>query len=196
MEVAIVAATIVQAITAVVIAIATIVYTRMSVKMFQAGIEPDISVTLSGSLEANTISVQNDAGCAITDLRVSVSVGATKDGEQFPVRRCIYSYTWPTVGPCTGVESRTPPISRGALFEDADQGSDGVIVNPQDLLVDYSFSRAADSRRYFYRYRVGFVKNPDGRQFYIPLHEPEPLSHDKHIIVKRSKTHKTEAGVG
>lgn len=185
MEVAIVAATIVQAITAVVIAIATIVYTRMSVKMFQAGIEPNVSVLLLGSLEANTIEVHNDAGCSITDISVSVSVGAVKDGEEYPVRRCIYSHIWPTIGPCASVKSRTPPISRKILFEGEDQFPEGVSVNPHDLLVDYSFKRAADSRRYVYRYRVGFVKNPDGRQFYLPLHEPEHLSDNKRTIIKR-----------
>ena len=98
-ELAIGAATIVQAITAVIIAVATIVYTRMSVKMFQAGIDPDGCVAISGSLDQNSISVHNNSGCAVSEFSVSASVGAMKDGEEYPVCRCVFLHTWPTLGP-------------------------------------------------------------------------------------------------
>lgn len=183
MEAAIVSATIVQAVTAVVIAVATIVYTRISVRMFQAGIEPSVSVSLHGSLEANAIEVHNDSGCSITDMQVSVSVGTSKDGQEQPWRRCIYTYTWPHVGPSASVKSQTQPISPDTLFDGADKNPKNDTINPQDLLVDYSFKRAADSRSYAYRYRVGIVGLGDGRHFYIPLHEPEQLPHNKQIVL-------------
>jgi hypothetical protein len=179
METAVVVAAVAQGITAVVIAVATIVYTRVTLRMFQAGIEPNISVDLTGSANDNLITVHNDAGCRINDLTVSVLVGTTKKGISFGIRRCIFQHTWPTLFPGMVETTKQSPISELAIHGDDDNLPEDVESNPHDLVVNYSFVRSADSRRYNYQYQIGFVRNPDGTTFYLPLAQPETVRHNK-----------------
>jgi len=70
METTIAIAAIIQAITAVIIAVATIVYTRVTARIFEASIEPSVAVDISGTAEANKLTIHNDSGCAISHTPV------------------------------------------------------------------------------------------------------------------------------
>ena len=184
METAVLIAAIVQAITAVVIAVATIVYTRVTLRMFQSGIEPNVSVELTGSIARNSISIHNDAGCPVNDVTVFISVGAEKDGEPYPTRGCIFSKTWSSLSPGEQAKTNRSPINESDLRTDNDKLPPGVLTNPYDLIVNYTFVRTADSRRYHYQYQVGLLRNPDGTLFYIPTNEPEQVQGSKRMIVR------------
>ncbi len=186
METLVVISTIFQAITAIVIAIATVVYTRTTIRMFQAGIEPNLTVDLTGSLTDNKLFIQNEAGCAINDLTVSINVGTEKDGEPYGLMRCIYQHNWPTLLPGSAQQTTDSPLTEMAIFGNDDELQIGVNSNPYHIVVTYSFCRAADSRRYNFRYRVATSSSGDGKTFYMPLQDPEQVPHLKQVIVQRT----------
>lgn len=186
METLVIISTIFQAITAIVIAIATVVYTRVTLRMFQAGIEPNVDVDLTGSSADNQILVHNDAGCTINDLCVSVNIGTEKDGESYGIMRCIYQHTWPILPAGSAFQTNQSPLTELEIFGDDDNLPEGVNSNPHDIVVTYSFQRAADSRRFNYRYRVATSAKADGGIFYMPMEEPEQVTHLKEMIVQRT----------
>ncbi|MFO1042476.1 MAG: hypothetical protein U0941_11860 [Planctomycetaceae bacterium] len=193
METTIALTSIVQAVTAVVIAIATIVYTRVTARIFEAGIEPSVAVDISGSAETNKLTIENDAGCAISEVTASISVGYSRREQVYPIRRCVYSREWGSIRGGESVATDTSPIMIDDILHGDDDLPDGVQVDPNDLLVDYSFVRSADRRRYCFRYRVGFLRQSDGSRFYTRIGEPEPVATLKSHIVRRVKGEQSHA---
>lgn len=187
METTIALAAIVQAVTAVAITIATIVYTRVTARIFEAGIEPSVAVVISGTAETNKLTIENDAGCAISHVTVSISVGYSRGEEVYPVRRCFYSQEWRNVRGGESIITNTSPIVIDDILQGDADPPNGVQVDPNDLVVDYSFVRSADRRRYCFRYRVGFFRQSNGRRFYTRIGVPEPVATLKSHIVSRVK---------
>ncbi len=178
-------AVIIQAVTTFVIAVATCIYMRVTTRMFEAGIEPSVSVDLFGDSEKNSLTIHNDAGCTLTNFEVYISVGYLQDNKEYPIRRCIYSRNWSRLSAGATVGTRTSPINTKILTEPENDLPDGVKVNPNDLLVDYSFVRNADRRRYCFNFRVGYLRDSDGRRTYIRIGEPNIVPTLKKVIVQR-----------
>ncbi len=178
-------AIIIQAITTCVIAWATFIYMRVTARMFEASIEPSVSVDIFGNIENNSLTICNDAGCAITDVEISITVGYSRGKEDYPIRRCIYFRHWPKLPAGEIFKTRSSPIDSKILFEAENDLPEGVKIDQNDLSIDYSFIRNADRRRYCFNYRVGLLKDSKGKRTYVRIGQPTAVPTLKKIILQR-----------
>lgn len=178
-------AVIVQTITTCVIAWATYVYMKVTRRMFEANIDPLVSVDIFGNFDSNSLTIQNDAGCSLINLEVFVSVGYSREDKDYPIRRCIYHHIWPELQTGAVVTTQNSPIDNKNLIEIDEDLPEGVKIDPNDLLIEYSFLRKADQRRYCFSYHIGFLKDSKGNKTFLRIGEPDVVPTLKKVIVRR-----------
>lgn len=166
-----------QTIATVVIAAAIVIYSRATTRILEAHVEPEVHVAIEGGPDANTLSVTNAAGCAISNLNVIISAGCIWGSQPYPPRHCIYFGAWEMIAAGTTEKMDEQPISRQSLS--GAQLPDGARIDTNDISVEYSFTRRADKRRYAFKYQLGIYQQPDGKLVYVRMEEPKMLSRTK-----------------
>jgi hypothetical protein len=181
MNTIVVIATVVQTIATVVVAIATVVYTQATLRILGVQIAPSLALELLKEGDSYRIQVQNGARCKIEQLSIVVSVGFHKEQDIYPVRKCILSDEWRTLGIRESLQSQ--------LFrmDDVDESEleSGFVFDPSSVRAEYSFIRSSDARRFSFVQSISVIKNHDGRLFYYIVDDPKPIPSMKNIIVQR-----------
>lgn len=163
-----------QTIATIVIAAAIVVYSRATTRILEAHIEPEVQVNVEGNLENNSLTIANKAGCAISNLNVIISAGCLCGSQLYPVRHCLYFGAWDAMNSGTIEKATDQPIAVNA-FRTAQLPS-GVEVDQNDIRVEYSFTRQADSRRYSFKYQLGLLRRHQEVPVYVRMEEPTMLS--------------------
>ncbi len=180
-------AAVIQGITAVVICVATVVYTRLTSRMLEAGIEPKLAASMTGPPNDVVVVLTNESGCKLVDIQFSISIGFLEDGEPYHFRSSIFSTAAKMLRP----GESTMPVQfdlDAAEREAADGFPDSVTVDYGSTTVEYSFVREADHRRFCYQQDPTIIIfEPSGKQQYILLDNAKQIPTNKSIVLPRKK---------
>lgn len=162
-----------QTIATIVIAVAIFVHSRATTRILEAHVEPEVHVTVEGGPDSNLLAITNDAKCTISNLNVVISVGCIWNSQPYTARHCLYFGAWPTIDAISEDTTVAQPLKAGA-FANAEL-PDGAKLDLNDIVVEYSFTRTADRRRYDFGYRLGLFRLSDGKLVYVRMGQPKLL---------------------
>lgn len=167
-----------QTIATVVIAVAIVIYSRATTRILEAHVEPEVHVTVEGGPDSNSLAITNSAGCTVSNLNVIISAGCVWGSQPYPARHCLYFGAWETIAAGSTVTTVEQPI-RPESFTSA-QLPNGAKVDVNDIVVEYSYTRRADKRRYSLKYQLGIYAPAADKPIYIRMEEPKMLSKQKY----------------